>query len=29
MDDLEEKKRYLKLQEEAVDRTVWRTRSLS
>jgi hypothetical protein len=26
MDDLKEKKRYLKLQEEALDRTVWRTR---
>jgi len=26
MDDLEEKKRYWKLQEEALDRTVWRTR---
>ena len=26
MDDLKEKKRYFKLQEEALGRTVWRTR---
>jgi hypothetical protein len=25
MDDLEENKRYLKLEEEALDRTAWRT----
>jgi hypothetical protein len=26
LDDLEEKRRYWKLKEEALDRTVWRTR---
>jgi hypothetical protein len=26
LDDLKEKRRYWKLKEEAVDRTVWRTR---
>jgi hypothetical protein len=26
MDDLKEKKRYWKLKEEALDRTLWRTR---
>jgi hypothetical protein len=26
LDDLEERKRYWKLKEEALDRTVWRTR---
>jgi hypothetical protein len=26
LDDLKEKKRYWKLQEEALDRTLWRTR---
>jgi hypothetical protein len=26
LDDLKEKKRYWKLKEEALDRTVWRTR---
>jgi hypothetical protein len=26
LDDLKEKRRYCKLKEEAVDRTVWRTR---
>jgi hypothetical protein len=27
LDDVKEKKRYWKLKEEALDRTVWRTRS--
>jgi hypothetical protein len=26
LDDLKEKKRYWKLKEEALDRTIWRTR---
>jgi hypothetical protein len=26
MDDLKEKRKYCKLKEEALDRTVWRTR---